>query len=100
MNANEIAKTRCEKLLKMAGEVYSEEPALAKRYVSLARKISMRHRISLGNSSYCKKCNTVFIPGKTLKVRLERGIRLNTCSNCGFTRRFPFKKGKAGKTLS
>ncbi|MFH1056420.1 MAG: ribonuclease P [Candidatus Micrarchaeota archaeon] len=100
MNANEIARKRCEKLLLMAREVYSKEPSLAKRYVSLARKISMRHRISLGSQSYCKKCNTIFIPGNTLKVRLERGIRLYICSNCGFTRRFPFKKGKAGKALS
>ena len=91
MDANKIAKERCTKLLKMAREVYTAEPALAKRYVSLARKISMRHRISLGNEAYCKKCNTIFIPGKTLRVRIAKGIRLNTCVSCGFMRRIPFK---------
>lgn len=91
MDANKIAKERCEKLLRMAREVYAKEPALAKRYVTLARKISMRHRISLGNAAYCKKCNTIFIPGKTLKTRLSKGIRLNICLSCGFTRRIPFK---------
>ncbi|MEM4254712.1 MAG: hypothetical protein QXR53_00080 [Candidatus Norongarragalinales archaeon] len=91
MDANKIAKERCEKLLKMAREAYSKEPALAKRYVVLARKLSMRHRISLGNATYCKKCNTVFIAGVTLKVRLAKGIRINTCVSCGFTRRIPYK---------
>lgn len=91
MDANKIAKERCEKLLKMAREVYASEPTLAKRYVSLARKISMRHRISLGNGEYCKKCNTVFIPGRTLKTRIAKGIRINTCVSCGFMRRIPFK---------
>ncbi len=92
MDATKIAKERCAKLLEMAREVYSKEPSLAKRYVFLARKISMRHRISLGNAEYCKKCNTIFILGKTLKVRLDKGIRLNTCVSCGFMRRIPFKR--------
>lgn len=92
LDANKIAKERCEKLLRMAREIYSKEPSLAKRYVLLARKISMRHRISLGNREFCKKCSTIFIPGRTLKVRLAKGIRLNICSSCGFTRRIPFKK--------
>ena len=91
MDAQKIAKERCEKLLRMAREAYASDPALAKRYVFLARKLSMRHRISLGNAAYCKKCNTVFIPGATLKVRIAKGIRLNICLSCGLTRRIPFK---------
>ncbi|HLC38092.1 MAG TPA: hypothetical protein VJI71_01430 [Candidatus Norongarragalinales archaeon] len=94
MNANEIAKQRCEKLLRMARGIHAREPSLSKRYVALARKISMRHRFSLGNRSFCKKCGTVFIPGSTLKVRLSKGLELYTCESCGFTRRFPFKRSK------
>ena len=94
MNAVEIAKQRCEKLLRMAKQAHAKEPALAKRYVALARKIAMRHRFSLGNKSFCKKCGTVFVPGSTLKVRLSKGLQLYTCVSCGFTRRFPFKPNK------
>lgn len=97
MNANEIALKRCEKLLHMARGVYGKDKTLAKRYVSLARKISMRHRLKLGNEAFCKKCGTVFVPGVTLKVRLAKGLRLNTCVSCGVIRRFPFKAGKGRK---
>ncbi len=97
MDANKIARERCEKLLKMAREVYSKDKTRSKRYVSLARKISMRHRLKIGNELFCKKCGTVFVPGVTLKVRLAKGLRLNTCVSCGFTRRFPFKAGKSRK---
>lgn len=98
MNANEIAMKRCEKLLSMAKEAYAAEPKLAKRYVTLARKISMRHRLALGNQKFCKKCGTVFIHGVTLKTRLAKGLRLNTCVSCGFTRRFPLKARKSKKS--
>lgn len=91
MDSQRIARERCGKLLKMAREAYAAEPSLAKRYVLLARRISMRHRISLGNEEYCKKCDTIFIPGVTLKTRLAKGIRLNTCASCGFIRRVPYK---------
>jgi ribonuclease P protein subunit RPR2 len=94
MNANEIAKKRCETLLALAKKAYVGEPSLAKRYVYLARKIAMRHRISLGNKTFCKKCNAVFIEGKTLKVRLSKGLRLYICVSCGFTRRIPYKGKK------
>ncbi len=97
MNANEIAMRRCGKLLSLAAEVHAADPALAKRYVTLARKIAMRHRLSLGNGKFCKKCGTIFIPGRTLKTRLAKGLRLNTCVSCGFTRRFPFKTRKRVK---
>ncbi|HLC37929.1 MAG TPA: hypothetical protein VJI71_00565 [Candidatus Norongarragalinales archaeon] len=91
MNANKIAEARCGKLLEMAKETFAEDEKLSRRYVSLARKMAMRHRISLGNRSFCKKCNAVFILGKTLKVRLSKGLRLYICVSCGFTRRIPYK---------
>ena len=92
MNVTEIAKERCEKLLKLAKENVESEPALSKKYVSLARKIAMRHRFPLGNKSFCKKCGVVFASGKTLKIRLEKGLRLYICVSCGSMRKFPYKR--------
>ncbi|MFH1442972.1 MAG: ribonuclease P [Candidatus Micrarchaeota archaeon] len=103
MNLDEIAYGRCGKLLLMAAGIYTEDPALSKRYVQLARKIAMRHRIPLGSKSFCKKCNTVFIPGKTLKVRVAPSKKavVYICQNCKSEKKFPYaseKKVRRAKT--
>ncbi|MEK6954896.1 MAG: ribonuclease P [Candidatus Micrarchaeota archaeon] len=97
MNLDNIAMGRCEKLLLMAKEMYDEDKALSKRYVSLARKIAMRHRLPLGSKSFCKKCGSIFIPGKTLKVRVassKKGV-IYECLKCNATKIYPYAKEKA-----
>jgi ribonuclease P protein subunit RPR2 len=92
-----IARERCEKLLRLAREVQPREPELARRYVRLARKIAQRHRFPLGSREFCRKCSTVWAPGRTLKVRLAgRGkTALYTCLACRYTRRFPYAVKRA-----
>ena len=99
MNVNEIAAGRCRKLIRMAREVFDEDPTLSKRYVSLARKIAMRHRISLGKKDFCGKCGTVFVPGLTLKVRLDSAHArvLYTCISCKNTANFAYAREKASR---
>lgn len=96
MNLNEIAMGRCERLLALAAEKWDAEPELSKRYVSLARKIAMRHRLHLGPKRFCKKCDSVFVPGKTLKVRTskEKNAVLYICLSCNSASAFPFIKEK------
>jgi len=96
MNLDEIAYGRCGKLLLMAAAIYSEDLALSKRYVQLARKIAMRHRIPLGSKSFCKKCNAVFIPGKTLKVRVSptKKAVVYICLICKAEKKFPYVREK------
>ncbi|MFH1751064.1 MAG: hypothetical protein ABH863_05270 [Candidatus Micrarchaeota archaeon] len=99
MDLDEIASGRCKKLLALAAEIYDEDKALSKRYVSLGRKVAMRHRIPLGSKTFCKSCNTVFIAGKTLKVRVassKKGV-LYECKACGSSRLFPYVKEKRSK---
>ncbi|MEM0475740.1 MAG: hypothetical protein QW343_03020 [Candidatus Norongarragalinales archaeon] len=97
MNLSEIARGRCEKLLRLAAAVLDEDEKLAKRYVALARKIAARHRIPLGNKAFCKKCGLPWIAGRTVKVRLGRRCAgrgktvLYTCV-CKNTRRFPYSR--------
>ncbi|PIO06481.1 ribonuclease P [Candidatus Micrarchaeota archaeon CG08_land_8_20_14_0_20_59_11] len=87
MDAREIAKERCEKLIKLAGA--EKDARLSKRYITLARKIAMRHQISLGSKSFCRRCGTVWVPGRTLRVRRSKGATLYICLACNYVRRFP-----------
>ena len=99
MNPNAIALSRCRKLIGLARQVHSEEPALAKRYISLARKIAMRHRLPLGKKDFCRKCGVVFIPGRTLRVRVSpsKTAVLYTCISCNNTANFAYAKEKASR---
>ncbi len=94
MDLNEIALQRCEKLLRLAREVFAFEPALSKHYVALARRVAERHRLHLGSREFCRKCGTVWIPGRTLRVRQSSSKKVVTysCVECGYVRRFQYKK--------
>ncbi|NUN11435.1 ribonuclease P [Candidatus Micrarchaeota archaeon] len=89
IDLKKIVENRCKKLLALAKKYWGIDEKLARRYVSLARKISMRHRIKLTGNEYCKKCNTPFIQGKTVKTRLDskNHFVLTECLNCGAKRR-------------
>ena len=97
--SDQIAKRRIETLFSLAKEFYPKDKTLSKRYVSLARKIAMRHRLSLGSKQFCKKCNTVFIAGTTLKVRVSpfKTAVLYTCNICKTVAKFPYSKEKHAK---
>ena len=83
----------------MAIGIYGEDEALSKRYVSLARKIAMRHRLPLGSKSFCKKCGVVFIPGKTLRVRVASSKKavIYECLACHAGKIYPYAKEKNAK---
>ncbi len=83
-----IANRRINRLLSLARKEKDER--LAKRYVSLARKIAMRTRTRLGKRKYlfCPRCNAPLKPGK---VRLVRGVRKVVCEKCGYVRNIPYK---------
>jgi len=90
MNADAIARQRIATLLELAETMWERDKALSKRYVRLARRIAMRHRIRLGNALFCKKCDSIFVPGRTVKVRksASRGAVLYVCMECGAARKF------------
>jgi len=84
LDSRAIAKERCKKLLALAAKTTGDDPALARRYVKIARAIAMGHRFPLGNHSYCKKCYTVFVPGRTVTVRIDSKNKrvLYKCKHC------------------
>ncbi|MFA6329212.1 MAG: hypothetical protein WCX64_00835 [Candidatus Micrarchaeia archaeon] len=82
---DQAARKRIAVLLSLAGEMYSAgEPKLSTRYVQLARKIAMRHRLKVGVASFCKHCNQIFCrQGETHKVRVISGKAYRVCGSCG-----------------
>jgi|GEM_PF-1273409 len=89
---DEAARKRIGTLLSLSKEAYlAGEPKLSTRYVFLARKIAMRHRLKIGVESFCKHCNQIFCKqGITHKVRVVSGKPWRVCGACG-------KKRLAGK---
>ena len=61
-------------LLDLARKKLKSSPALAKKYVTMARALAMRHRIPLGKGRkllFCKECGVPWVPGYNLKVSLK-----------------------------
>ncbi len=64
------------------------------RYVELARKLSMRHRVRIPRElkmRICKHCYSYLTPGEISRVRLDGRNIVVTCLNCGGQMRRPYK---------
>ncbi len=60
------------------------------RYVSLARRIGTRYNVRVPSGYhdlYCRGCSAYWVEGRTLRTRLRRGRRVQTCLVCGRVRR-------------
>ncbi len=88
-----IVLERMEILIDNAISNAKINPKLAQRQASLARKLSMRHKVRMPyvlRMLFCKKCKSFIVPGINSKIRLGRtsikSIRI-TCKFCGHTYR-------------
>ena len=88
-----IALERMQILIDSAISNAKMNPELSKRQASLARKISMRHKIRMPYELrivFCKKCKSFIAPGINSRIRLGRtsikSIRIS-CNLCGHTYR-------------
>lgn len=95
--ARQIARERVGILLALALKSHRQHPDLSKRYVYLARKIAMKHRVRLPASwraMVCRTCDELLIPGLTSRVRIQKRREPHltiTCLRCGRIKRIPFK---------
>ena len=68
------------------------DDATSKRYVELARRRSMKYKVSLPDKRrVCKKCGALLLPGKNLRVRKApkpKRTMIYTCLECGNKVRF------------
>ncbi len=91
-----IAKERIRHLLEQARTVFSEDPELSRRYIQ--RVETLRKRFNIRRTpemkrAYCKRCYTLWIPGRTLTVRYDKRNRfvLYICDRCGKVYKFAYK---------
>jgi len=92
----QIALERIELLLGMAREELARNPERARRYVQLAKRLGTRYRARPSKGlkrSFCKECNTPWVIGRSVKVRLDPHSRcvIYKCT-CGAERRFRYKR--------
>jgi ribonuclease P protein subunit RPR2 len=90
----EMAEQRIERLFSLAEKVFSTRPELADRYVDIARRISMRHRVGIPGQykkRICKQCGSYLMPGQNSRTRLDGKNIVITCKNCEAIKRYPYK---------
>jgi ribonuclease P protein subunit RPR2 len=81
-------------LFDAAAAIFPESPAKAQRLVAQAHSLVLRSRIKLPavlKRRYCKQCHALWVPGKTVRVRITKGRLTYTCLNCKRIRRIPLK---------
>jgi ribonuclease P protein subunit RPR2 len=89
----DMAAERMVRLFDLAEESFDNDPGLSKRYVFLARRIGMRHRVRLPphlKRKVCKGCGTYLVPGASCRVRIRGSRVITTCLECGKSSRRPF----------
>lgn len=77
-----------------AKKVFAKEPALAHRYVTLARRLAMKARIRIPRElkrQYCKHCYKFLMPGKNARVRTRDGKVIISCFECKKFMRIPIR---------
>jgi len=85
-----IAKERIDILFAEAAKI--SDKTLQKRYVELARKIGMRYNVKIATvyrRKFCRHCHGYF--GTKTKRRMNEGVLVVTCADCGKISRFPYK---------
>ncbi len=90
----DIGKDRIDKLLSMSMEAVREGKGdRAIRYVTLARRISMKTRVKLPKSfRFCSECFMPQMPGVNCTVRLNGHKLVSRCEKCGTIWRMPYIK--------
>ena len=93
-----IAMQHIKTLFHLARETIHENPDLAQRYVSTARKIAMAAKVRLPKEykrQICKSCKSFILPGINSRVRVRQRREPHmviTCLRCGKQTRIPLKE--------
>lgn len=86
---------RIRQLFDEAEEARHRSPELAKHYVILARKLSLKTRAKIPRElkrRFCRHCFAYFVPGHNYTVRTTGKTVTYTCKSCKRWMRFGYKK--------
>ena len=90
----QIAKERITYLFEQAKKTFNKHPSLSNRYVTLARKLSMKYKVQIPRElkrRFCKHCYKYLMPGNNCRVRTKKGKVVYYCLNCKKYMRFVCK---------
>jgi len=93
----EIARERIQILFQQAEQKFAENKSLANRYVTLARKLSMKAKVRIPRElkrKFCKHCYKFLMPGKNARVRVRENKVVISCLECKKFMRIPTIKKK------
>jgi ribonuclease P protein subunit RPR2 len=86
-------RSSLEKLLSLASKAYDAgKKERSDRYVKMSMDLLKKHKIKLQKelkNSFCRKCLTIWIPGKTVTAYYDRKtdcLRVR-CNRCGYSKR-------------
>jgi RNase P subunit RPR2 len=104
----DIAEERISRLLSMALEKAKQNTraskTLSKRYVRLARLISMHYKVKftrMQKYSFCKSCNISFVPGVNCTVKIASSKRyVSYVCECGAETHIFYKDKPLNKKFS
>lgn len=91
----DLAMQSARELIEQAGIVFKSRPQFADRYAKLCRKIAMKHKLRLPpeiKRKICKGCDAFLVPGKTARIRTQRGHVVIYCTSCKRISRIGYKK--------
>jgi len=89
-----IAKKRISLLFRLAKEHFREDSKLSDKYVKMARRIAMKHKIRLPSElkkRFCKNCHAYLVPGINCRVRIHKHRIIYYCFGCRHFMRHPVK---------
>ena len=91
--AKEMAYERILRLFELADMEFRKHPERSDRYVQLARRIGMRHRVRMPpelKHRICRHCHSYLVQGATARTRLQGTHISTTCLACGKQMRRPY----------
>ena len=97
ISSKEVSRSATERMSVLFGlsrdALRNDDPDRARRYVTLARRISQRTNTPIPRTErYCKRCNMPLDVGRNCRIRVMNGNVRITCLECGDIRRVPYSR--------